>query len=957
MQVPGFCPQGTQVHRNSAVNTEPTTPAKVVKPSLPTTERETFSQPLKCRRINKQEECQHSGLSVRKQALSIFFDRLDKIDNPDLLRYIILHKVKSSEWIVQHTATELFEQVVTADFLRKNKISSIKFDVTQLPASSISEDLALYCLNLGEYEYPKLPEKFKTVDFQMKCLERDSPFILKYIPDQYVSSMDYEKMVRKRSMNLEHVPYEKKSYSLCKAAVCDFGWTIAYVPTDLPQYKDLCLIALRSDPQAITTIPDDQVTDVMADLAVSKSPAAAPMALPSRFRTAERCRLAIMNRGNTPFRDFPSELFFDSPDLIKTDLFWNQLMAFLPDSLKTEANCLEFLKNTGSIKGIPASFLKKNPDWLLSAVEQSAFALEVIPKELITPELCKRSVSCYGESLRDVPLEIIQQNPDLIQTAARQGYISVFVEKFYDIPTYGLAVTVNPKAIRSVPEKLKAQLPARVLLNAAPQYLTRQQIDLMISTGETSSLLLPPVNFRKQTSSQLLKPLPPLEIGHLDASVILKDTLMTCGPFQLRDAVLGKKLGTFCQEHIARQKQALELAHLSCLDSVGDDWIAYGGRTLLQETQGKCRRLKFLRKGEPLDVFFQEQATHLFASQHENQIRLRSEIPEAVGIKLLPVDRLSAKLQARMTSVPEIVEIDEQRYFVVYEFKTDNLDYSTLAHSKADDGSSHMAEAGMIKTSYDLGRWSSLGAVHTSTYKALHGLQLERQELFTVYLFNNQHAVPGSLHGALGSAIAESDWSYSGLKDLGDFERYPEINSYFDTRDAETMLPGYDQRCAFINGFCENMMAAVLHYARLHRDENDYHYKNERAVKKLEGFMEECLEAYLEGLLGQKIQLHSLFDSKADYRIWQTGMAKETLLWTAIQGQEKDCFARELNQNKRLPEDVYPGTQNCFYNHPEDFMFDGEEKLGINNEPFPMTMLIRGLYHIAGELAQKLTKP
>ena len=186
-------------------------------------------------------------------------------------------------------------------------------------------------------------------------------------------------------------------------------------------------------------------------------------------------------------------------------------------------------------------------------------------------------------------------------------------------------------------------------------------------------------------------------------------------------------------------------------------------------------------------------------------------------------------------------------------------------------------------------------------------------------------------------------------------EFYPRITSYFHTRDAVTLLPaGFDQRVAFMSAFVENMIAPVLHYARMHRDDADYHYKNSEGRAKLGAFIVSAIGACLSGLKGRPVKAAAYFESSEIFATWVNETTAEIALWTARQNLKKDCFARNLKQTGCYSAQVYPDQKETDKRYPKDFTSNNQDNLGCNNGQFGLTLLVRGLYQVAAVLAVEL---
>ena len=385
----------------------------------------------------------------------------------------------------------------------------------------------------------------------------------------------------------------------------------------------------------------------------------------------------------------------------------------------------------------------------------------------------------------------------------------------------------------------------------------------------------------------------------------------------------------------------------------------YGGRALLVDSPvgAGCERYKFLRKGEPLTEFSREEAVHSFYHNAEFGCQLRSalisEVPKPGNIWLIAHEKIPEELLKTFRSELETMNINGQLFYVCYRFTTENRNYSTLAHQPEENGSTITAKQGLLKAAYDLGVWSSCGAVHTSTIKAFHNFNDNRKEVFLIGLLSAQFYFPGCLSFWKSKATDESDWGWSGLRDIGDMEFYPHIDAYTSASEAAFKVPGYAQRCSFLEGFVSNMVAAVFHYARLHCEDNDYHYKKDKAVDDVAGFIESAMNNYLSGLFGNSVEASVFFENNQVYKEWLSKTAREIIYWTAPQIPGADCISEHLRKKGQCASSVYSGCEGKTY-YVDMYEELDCESLGLRNSVFGLTWLVRGLGVVAGGIAERL---
>jgi len=889
--------------------------------------------------------------------------------NEEFIRLMASGAGFSHPWIVQHTQTNVLQSVLSAE-----RIRTYSLKVNDLPEAVLTPELALDCLKQEVWRYESLPPWLTTPEFDQRCLETgvlSASLMGKFAMRS--QQIDYAALVEMDANNIKHVPVEHQSFKLCERAIKKNPYLIRCISPSVSFYQQLCILAVGEDADVCRVIPRDQITETILT-ANAHHYSIKLEDTPEHLVTYQRCCQAIQGSsssweaGYIPariFRQYPGlaeDILEDLPPEESPDILKN-----LPDKLKTEDFCHRYLSKWPQyIKGCPLRFLRRHPEWIEWSLEHGGgYNLYALPESWRSFDLCQRALKSRDPCIEAIPVSMFEDHPDLLLLAAERckGLSKIPPRlRTADVCYAALAAAGDPNEVNEtmarVPDAVRKVLPYDLLLAVAPGYLPPKIREAMAANGDTAL----PIPYRQMKpildQRHLMEPLAQVPYGELkySSSVFLKKVLLSTGPFNLRNLALGHALQQTIQQHCQQRTMALQQGKLPLLTRpVAKKSVIYGGRTLMLRARDGFTRMKFLRKGELLDDFFREEAVHRFAHGHALTAILKSEVPQPVGVKLVPVDQLPEHIFSGFHSELERFLFADQSYYLVYEFTTCNQDYSTLAHQKESNGDSTRAEQGLFKACHDLGVWNSLGAVHTSTINAYHNFKDNRRELFLCFMFNNGHSMPGALTGWDTRATDESDWAYSGLKDIGDMEFYPRITSYFDAKDAEILLPvGFDQRVAFMSALVENMIAAVLHYARMHRDDPDYHYKNVEGRAKLGLFIDQAIGICLSGLMGKQVKTEAYFESPEIYQQWLNKTTAETTLWTARQDLDTDCFARNLEQTGCYSAEVYPGQKKTEYRYPKHFTSHGQDNLGCNHGQFGLTLLVRGLYQVAAVLAAKL---
>lgn len=890
-------------------------------------------------------------------------------DREEYNRFMAQGSALNRPWIIKHTDARILQSALTAKL-----IHSFQLKVDDIPESALTPELALSCLKYStKWLYESLPAWLKTPEFNLRCLEAG------VLPASLITQSAllpvefyYAAMVESNGDNIKWVPYEHQSYELCLKAVQKKPGAIKFINPSIRLYEDLCILAINAENYVYNKIPTNLITENI--LAAKACHGAVYFDdIPEQLITCRRICKAIQNKKfNVSINNIPTRIFQKNPELAEYILAnvppetSPHILEILPDELKTEDFLCRYLKKWPELViGCPLPLLHKHPEWLERSLRFNGINLNALPESERSFDWCQLALRSAEPCAKAVPVSIFEHHPELRILAA--GYptgLSKIPPRLRTMDVYIAAlIDCEPdflhKTLASVPEAVLKALPYDLLLAVAPGYLPLDIRENMVVNGDTTL----PLRYRQKKPildrRRLMEPLEqePYHELKFGSSIFLKQILLSTGPFNLRNQSLGFALQKAIKDHYQWRNSELRNRQLPLLaQPVGENSTVYGGRTLMFHAGNKVTRMKFLRVEESLDDFFREEAVHLFTHDHHDfKSLLKSEVPEPVGLKLVPVEYLPDNILSSFRSRLSTYSRHGKKHYLVYEFTTCNEDYSTLAHQKESNGDYTRAEQGLLKACHDLGVWSSLGAVHTSTINAYHSFQDKRRELFLCFMFNQARSLPGALTGWDTRATDESDWVYSGLKDIGDMEFYPQITSYFNAKDADDLVPdGFGQRAAFMSAFVENMVAPVLHYARMHRDDDDYHYMNSEGRAKLGNFIDEAIGACLSGLMGEPVTAEEYFESSEIHRQWKNKNTGECTLWTARQNLETDCFARNLAQDGCYSAEVYPDQKYTKYRYPRDFTSHNQDNLGCNHGQFGLTLLIRGLYQIAAVLAAKL---
>ncbi|MCY4473190.1 MAG: hypothetical protein OXC07_10320 [Kistimonas sp.] len=699
------------------------------------------------------------------------------------------------------------------------------------------------------------------------------------------------------------------------------------------EYQKLCDMALSISGRALEYMSDSDRTAERVDKALAHRQAPFLTAIPQPLFTETRLRLAL---DNFQGEDFITDTNTQTPAFFIQWNLWDQLitkekwLAYLPCSERSEELCSLYIAQNPArahYYEIPAAIKAQHPEWHNGFYEPGLY----LPLRAQPRSSCNRVHAARITALPDKTRAAVracapQQPADSMQPWALllAGHWAQLPHRYKKLiwdkgGTAGLAQAFQAPAFRIIPQAL-----------------------------------LDPVQEQHCTN----------RAAWLPGQVAQK--LMFCDHFRPRNAARGLLLHQQMAHAGRTLRCALNNGQLDVMIPVGT-WERRGARTLVRSTTDGCLHMKLQRQGECLDSFAAEQAVQNFARNHAD-LDWHSEIPRPEGMRLVPLDAPQIQEQD-FPDAPQMWEHQGRQYALAFLFTTTDNSYDTLAWQADDLGGFRQARHGLLRAFHDLGVWSSLGAVHSSTIRLYHHyyeIEGARPELLLNEFFRPGRGYPGTLHLWNTQATDQSDWGWTGLRDLGDLEFYGFIDTYVASVDAAWIPPDYGQRASFVNAIAQNIFGGLLHYMRLHRaTDPDYHYQNTRSVAQLAKFIEHGCDALLAGLLGKGVRFRELFAATWQglaevYPEWLRRTAEEIIYWSARQKENSDCFAEHLHKEGRPCAQLYPGhpRQNVRYGHGrhDDYTEAAGESLGTDNGKLPLFFLMRGLYVLAAGLADRLSE-
>ncbi|MFK0569890.1 hypothetical protein [Endozoicomonas sp.] len=622
----------------------------------------------------------------------------------------------------------------------------------------------------------------------------------------------------------------------------------------------------------------------------------------------------------------------------------------IPDNYKTENFYLSiFQDNYRAIVCFPRE--KKYRAQFQEAFIKSRYDFSLIPKPFLNQDLCKDALK-HGRDLKKIPHSLKNLELCLLSIEHHKSpleQIAHIPPALWDKITRQCDITSLPRIPRGT---ALINIQTRII-NALRSYMLssiNNQLDVMTHGFLTHGI--------KQQLLHFLYPTGKMPFTTDESARLLTDSNplvhQLYNPFSIDLITACYQARTFAPDHgdiAVRLEQFIEQELKSTDANTLQEWrgsfpkgtIIVGGRTLKLPEHGQHLYFKLQRQGEPLEVLMQEGFVHQFLDQASLRDNLHSDVPYFKAFIRIPVTQLP-DVSGFHDSLA-IVDIEGKKYVNAYCYRA-SPDYCTYAHAK-DTGSEtpyDRSVKGIYKAMHDTAWLMNRGLLYTSILPAFHNRKQYRPWFYlhgllgyNKGLLHKRHAYPGSFRAWNTTATDKPDFGWDGFRDLGDYESFGKVSSYFNTplRCQNTHPEGVIQRAAFANCMAEILLSAVLLRSRLYQDAPGYHYKNKDAVNLLKRFIETIFKHFLRGLALAEPDLQTLLKLNVpDYDQCLTRAAREVLYWTARQPSDKpgdetinhDCFSADVNSGQLSPE-LYPDGNVFGHIYPTHFH---DSKGGIN---------------------------
>lgn len=363
------------------------------------------------------------------------------------------------------------------------------------------------------------------------------------------------------------------------------------------------------------------------------------------------------------------------------------------------------------------------------------------------------------------------------------------------------------------------------------------------------------------------------------------------------------------------------------------------------------------------DLFLESVITEKLS--RSDALKLKSAVPKPLGIFNINVNDIPAEVLENLHDKPHIV--DDQITAYIY---TAPAAYCRYAHTPSSEGDQEVCVEGIEYALTDAALLLRHGLAYTNCLPAFHNtkdnciwnafytLFTDRSLGCEINDYLRRRKFPGTFGAWNGTATERPDYRHSGLSDWADFEPVGEISSYF--KDQTDIYDSTKQNFAIANTLFNQILAAVLLYARANGENKDYHWQCTHEIERAAQFINNALSCFLEGYLGEKQSIaHLLGISNETYDTCLARTATELLYWTANRNNAPHGFAKDILNHGQLSDQLFSNTSitpqvygsYSSSSYPESMTnCNGEENLGWHSQHFPLTGLTQLLTLFAGRV-------
>ncbi|WP_257297299.1 DUF4116 domain-containing protein [Endozoicomonas sp. YOMI1] len=886
----------------------------------------------------------------------------DQLDSED---YLI--KVKKDPDYIRQVPKEKLTPELCVLACRKDHYGNCRYIPVSMKTDALCRALALEDRETLAYVPDKIKKLWLNDGFFDLLLEKYDE-VIRHIPQEARTDERFELACKKDPIVLKNYPENKPiSEYLLTIAIERFG-SLQFCP-DHKKTAEICELACRRDGSALKYVPETLKTAALCQIAVDNH-AKAFEYIPETIKTFEMCLAAA--KGGQRFRELPE---------------------FLTEAQRMEIYRTACIFGMRTLKNVPERFITY--DFLASVITSKkhsysplAFAID---KNLSCFVDYDKAIELYSLALGLSP-DALEHVPENIRMGA---ILDAALNKDLSVLKYvprknlsfrerclqpSVAKTVKPADIddeRLLFELIRYNKTPYVPTNVQLKFLTSSEVSLEDKLSFIESLDAPTYTFPEEViAASLICQKSPLQFSRTNLFLLpLISTAHQVTGFALPNAADGEHITRYIAGHMPSSFRLQDVPEELSPEN-GSAVRIVGGRTMqCLQAGGQATYFKFQRVGEPLETLAREGLLYQVIADTPGQA-FKSELPKYQAFMQLPLSEGLLCLIGQFDDPVEITESHGQRYIKVFSY-TAPVAYARYAHSPetADECPWERPEQGILKACHDAGYMTSMGLVPTSMLPCLHDTESGRGwvalHAAMSMSYDNIHA--GTLGAWNTLATDKIDFGYCGMRDLGDYEIFGNIQSCLRQKDTldHCYPPKVSQRIALANSICEIIVAAVLVRSRLRQGGAGYHYKNPLALRETATFVESACNGFLSGLMpssGTLNHLQSLLDREDhEYQAWLGRVAQEVLYWTALQPGEPgfeqlpegeynpaDCYLNHITNDKHLCDTLYPIGAYTKLSEKEFFNCDGRLNLGSQSHTFPLISLMNGLTKMCTGILEQL---
>ena len=773
---------------------------------------------------------------------------------------------------------------------------------------------------------------------------------LKNLPVEHRDIESCLEAVTQDGLALNHVPYSLRDYEMSKVAIEQNGLAIQFALKNILTPK-LCEIAIKQNIHALQFIPNKFKNLELYLIALYQNPIAY-IYMPDKHKTKDIISYVVLN--------YPMGIQLLSPEERTDKLWiasikkWSSPIEFCREDLLTQELCqIAVEKDWNSLKYISKKF--RNTKLYLTALKQNGLALQHISPTEITEELCWSAILQNSEALEYVPNKY-KTKTLCLASIRKAGWLIYWVpESTLDQELIITAIENFPPILETINSKHKTNAFYKELLK---KKLIREEdidndIDIKLhytptSKTDKSALFETKDNVFKTTTS------------YHHATHLFDKKFNTTTPIIASEVY--NNIFTLIHRPLTKEEKDLELypnMEEKELKMIKNGTVI-GRRTI----QNKQNYFKIWKIDETLTDFTQESHTLAYLKEQQHKIGLKSEIPVPISITITPLNSALKTHIQKFKNPPQIFQdnITERQYCLAYHYIA-TKSYGLEVHLPKPKHLNHFFDThkGLLNGIHDIGRLAKHGILHTHSLRQLQSSNTQKDWLLMKQNHYESQA-PKNIPAWCTQTTDYSCFNYNGLKEYTHLKLFGTISENILENKTDHPLKFFNwiskQKSIFYNAMNASILFALLLYARIHRNDSDFHHSYKKTVKETSTFIHKILTHYLNGYLENKqISPHTyLLLDKEKYQSWLDISSKRFIYWTEKQDQNEDCYTQHLIKNGILKKELYPNAP--FIHplppnlHPEIGWIDseGEPSLGVPNGAFPLMNLAEGLALLSRQL-------